>query len=144
MPLEKLYPSAAQLTLAVVNDDSILSGAQGRSAPTLGEARALTLQGSGHRADLLQVAVKRVYKTVPYQPVVDELTAPLAGDQAGILEDREVLGDRGLRNIEALCDLPGGEVGAGQVSQNLAPYRGRQSLKNLVQSHQILAMYLAD
>jgi hypothetical protein len=42
--------------------------------------------------------------------VVDELPAPFTFDEAGILQNRKMFGDRGLRDIEALRNLPRGEV----------------------------------
>jgi hypothetical protein len=50
-----------------------------------------------------------------------ELPAPLALDQACILQNREMLGDGGLGDIEPLSNLAGSEIGCRQISQATLP-----------------------
>src|SRR5207249_10595711 len=74
------------------------------------EPSALALQRPRHRTDLLQVPVEGVEEVVVHQAVVDELSASLTGDEAGVLQDGEVLGNGGLGDREALGDLPRGQL----------------------------------
>src|SRR6185437_13282680 len=55
-------------------------------------AARFPLQRAPHRANLLQIAVKRVQEVIWNQAVVNE-TSLFARDQAGIFENREMLRD---------------------------------------------------
>jgi hypothetical protein len=54
-----------------------------------------------------------------------EAARPLAAlaQQAGALQDRQVLGDRGPRHVEVGGDLTGGELAVTDESKDLAPAR---------------------
>jgi hypothetical protein len=61
---------------------------------------------------------------------VDELAALFAADQAGILEDAQVAGERRLAEVEALADLARAEFAGIEVGQDLAPRGGGQRLED--------------
>jgi hypothetical protein len=77
----------------------------------LSEPLTLSFQRPENGADLLQVAVEGINEVIAYQPVMDELPTALTRDQAGILQDRQMLGDGWFRDVEAFGDLPGRQIG---------------------------------
>jgi hypothetical protein len=68
---------------------------------------------------------------------MDEPSASLADDQAGILQDREVLGNRGLGYPETLGDLPCRQFSGGQVGENLAPHGRGEGFEYVIEGHQL-------
>src|SRR5262249_11160320 len=68
-------------------------GRPGRLASPPPEHAALALQRPRDRTDFLHKAVEGVDEVVAHQRVVNELAAPFAADQSGILQNREMFGD---------------------------------------------------
>src|SRR3954453_3909030 len=67
------------------------------------------------------------------QAIDDILSLALVDDQIGFLEDRQVTGDRGLRQIEIADDLSHRALVALEQPQDLLPCAVRQRLEHLGQ-----------
>ncbi len=71
---------------------------------------ALAFQGLRHRTHLLHVPVQRIDQVVAHQAVMNELAALITANQARILENRQMLGDRRLGDFKSSRNLSGGQV----------------------------------
>ena len=58
-----------------------------------------------------------------HQTEIHELPTFLACDQAGFLKEPQVIGQRGLAEVEALGDVSSGELTTIEIRQNLAARR---------------------
>jgi len=93
---------------------------------------ALRLKRARDRTDFLGVGVERVEQVVWNETIEDELASLLAAYQSGILKNRQVLRDGGLRHLEAGRDIASAQLSMCQVREDLTTGRGRQSLEHFL------------
>src|SRR6266480_2596663 len=100
---------------------SVAAGASGTAPPLLGLGRTLEARQPGR--DHVGEEAMEVGEALGSHAVEPPRPVAALADQARLLEDREVLRDRRLRDGEARGDLPGASLSLCQQAQDLPALR---------------------
>src|SRR6185312_1131215 len=95
----------------------------------------LALQGAGDRADFESETSECVDQIVLQQLVIDVLPAPLAADQSGLFQHRQVPRNRRGTHCKASGDVARGQFLRGQIGKNLAARLRGECFEHVIDRH---------
>jgi len=91
---------------------------------------AFAFERPGDRAHFSGPGKKGIGQPLRHLPKVDELTALLALDQSGILEDAQMVGQRRLAELEAVANFARGELAGAQIRKDLPTSSGGKGFED--------------